>query len=71
MERTRKAVAHERNTWLSIQHDLKLQHSESNANLIFFNEGMPQQKIAAAMLSHGIDIGRCRTHHIPIGHLFR
>jgi histidinol-phosphate aminotransferase len=58
VEQTRKAVAHERNIWLSVLRDLKLQHSEPNANFIFFNARMPQPKLAAAMLSHRIDIGR-------------
>jgi histidinol-phosphate aminotransferase len=58
MDRTRKAVAHERYIWLSVLDDLKLQHSETNANFIFFNARMPQPKLAAAMLSQGIDIGR-------------
>jgi histidinol-phosphate aminotransferase len=58
MDRTREAITHERNIWLSVLHDLKLQHSEPNANFIFFNARMPQPKLAAAMLSHGIDIGR-------------
>lgn len=58
VEQTRKAVAHERKLWLSVLHDLNLQHAEPNANFIFFNAGMPQAKLAAAMLSQGIDIGR-------------
>jgi len=58
MDRTRKAVAHERYIWLSVLDDLKLQHSEPNANFIFFNARMPQPQLAAAMLSQGIDIGR-------------
>jgi histidinol-phosphate aminotransferase len=58
VERTRKAVAHERNVWLSVLHDLKLQHSEPNANFIFFNARRPQPELAAAMLLHRIDIGR-------------
>lgn len=58
VERTRKAVAHERELWLAVLHDLKLQHTETSANFVFFNAGMPQQKLAAAMLTHGIDIGR-------------
>src|SRR5882757_11559386 len=58
MERTRKAVAHERTIWLSVLHELKLQHTQPNANFVFFNAGMPQPKLAAAMLSQGIDIGR-------------
>jgi len=58
VERTRNAVAHERKIWLSVLHDLKLQHTEPNANFVFFNAGMAQPKHAAAMLSQGIDIGR-------------
>jgi histidinol-phosphate aminotransferase len=38
--------------------DLKLEHTETNANFAFFNAGIPQPKLAAAMLSRGIDIGR-------------
>jgi histidinol-phosphate aminotransferase len=58
VERTRKAVAHERTIWLSVLHDLNLQHTQPHANFIFFDGGMPQPKLAAAMLSQGIDIGR-------------
>jgi histidinol-phosphate aminotransferase len=58
LERTRQAVAHERTLWLSVLHDLKLQHTEPYANFVFFNAGMPQPKLAAAMVSRGIDIGR-------------
>jgi histidinol-phosphate aminotransferase len=58
VERTRKAVAHERKIWLSVLHDLKLQHTEPSANFVFFNAGMPQPKLAAAMLSQSIDVGR-------------
>jgi len=58
VERTRKAVSHERTIWFSLLRDLKLQHTDSNANFVFFHAGMPQPKLAAAMLSQGIDIGR-------------
>jgi histidinol-phosphate aminotransferase len=58
VERTRKAVARERTLWLSVLDDLQLKHSEPNANFIFFNARMPQPKVAAEMLSQGIDIGR-------------
>jgi histidinol-phosphate/aromatic aminotransferase/cobyric acid decarboxylase-like protein len=37
---------------------LQLQYAEQNANFVFFNAGMPQPKLAAAMLSQGVDIGR-------------
>ncbi len=58
VERTRKAVGQEREIWLSILRDLKLEHTETNANFVFFNAGMPQPKLAAAMRSRGVDIGR-------------
>ena len=58
MVRTRMTVARERKIWLSVLHDLELQHSEPNANFILFNAGIPQPQFAAAMLSQGVDIGR-------------
>lgn len=58
MERTRKAIAHARKIWLSVLHDLRLQHTEPYASFVFFNAGMPQPKLAAAMLAQGVDIGR-------------
>jgi histidinol-phosphate aminotransferase len=38
--------------------DLKLEHTETRANFVFFNAGMPQPKLATAMLPQGVDIGR-------------
>jgi histidinol-phosphate aminotransferase len=58
VERTRKAVARERERWLSVLRDLKLEHTDTNTNFVFFNAGRPQPKLAAAMLSQGVDIGR-------------
>ncbi|WP_213803891.1 histidinol-phosphate transaminase [Granulicella sp. dw_53] len=58
VERTRKTVAHERETWLSVLRDLKLEHTQTSANFVFFNAGQPQPKLAAAMLAQGVDIGR-------------
>jgi histidinol-phosphate aminotransferase len=58
VESTRNAVGQEREIWLSVLRDLKLEHTETTANFVFFNAGMPQPKLAAAMLSRGIDIGR-------------
>jgi histidinol-phosphate aminotransferase len=58
VERTRKAVARERESWLSMLRELKLEHTETNTNFVFFNAGLPQPKLAAAMLSQGVDIGR-------------
>ncbi|MCU1259211.1 MAG: hypothetical protein JWO80_2096 [Bryobacterales bacterium] len=58
VERTRKAVAHEREIWLSVLQDLKLEHTATQANFVFFDAGVPQKKLAAAMLRQRIDIGR-------------
>jgi histidinol-phosphate aminotransferase len=69
VERTRKAVAHERELWLAVLRDLKLQHTETSANFVFFNAGMPQPKLAAAMLTHGIDIGRAHPPYTNWGRI--
>ena len=58
VERTRKLVARERDLWISVLKELQLEHTESSANFIFFNAGIPQPKLAAAMRSQGVDIGR-------------
>jgi histidinol-phosphate aminotransferase len=57
IERTRKAVAHEREIWFSVLNDLKLEYTEAAASFVFFRSGQEQKKLAAAMLSQGIDIG--------------
>lgn len=58
LERSRVAVAKERRIWLSVLKELKLPHSETAANFIFFDAGRPQPGLAAAFLRRGIDIGR-------------
>ena len=55
---TRDAVARERLLWNAVLDDLKLPHTASVANFIFFNSGRPQPEIAAALLQEGINIGR-------------
>ncbi len=55
---TRKAVARERQLWMSVLDDLNLPHTPSVANFIFFNTNRPQPEIAVAMRQHGIEIGR-------------
>jgi histidinol-phosphate aminotransferase len=56
--RTRTAVAHERELWLHTLRELKLPHTATRANFIFFDAGQPQPKLADALRSRGIDIGR-------------
>ena len=56
--RTRRAVAHERELWLTMLRDLKLPHTPTRTNFVFFDAGQPQPKLAAALRERGIDIGR-------------
>lgn len=55
---TREAVARERETWLTVLRDLKLPHTATRANFVFFDAGQPQPRLAEALRAHGIDIGR-------------
>ena len=58
VERTRVAVARERELWLGVLRELRLAHTETVANFVFFDAGRPQPELAARMRSEGIDIGR-------------
>ena len=58
VENTRKAVAKERELWLSVLSELKLPHTDAQANFVFFDAGRPQPTLAAAMRERGVDIGR-------------
>ncbi len=60
---TRDTVAQERRLWKALLDALKLPHTSSVANFIFFNAGRPQSEIAAAMRQQGINIGRA---HPPL-----
>jgi histidinol-phosphate aminotransferase len=58
VRRVRSIIAAERVKWVSVLEELKLPHTDSHANFIFFNTGRPQKEIAAAMLARGVNIGR-------------
>jgi histidinol-phosphate aminotransferase len=58
VEHTRKAIANERVLWLSVLRELKLSHTDTRANFVFFDSGRPQPELADAMRERGIDIGR-------------
>jgi histidinol-phosphate aminotransferase len=64
-DKIREAVAHEREIWLSLLHELKLEHAEATANFVFFNTGMKQEKFAAAMLAQGIEVGGGGEDRLP------
>jgi histidinol-phosphate aminotransferase len=58
VEKVRTAIAHERAIWLALLRELKLPHTNAQADFVFFDAGRPQPEVAAAMLAKGVDIGR-------------
>jgi histidinol-phosphate aminotransferase len=55
---TREAVAREREIWLAVLRDLKLPHTATCTNFVFFDAGQPQPKLAEALRVRDINIGR-------------
>jgi len=51
-------VATERAKWLELFTELKVRHTASVANFVFFKTGQPHADFAERMLERGIDIGR-------------
>jgi histidinol-phosphate aminotransferase len=51
-------VARERDTWLKLLRELRVNATESSANFVFFETGMPHDDFAASLLKEGVDIGR-------------
>lgn len=58
VETVRAKVAAERSKWNSLFDSLKIRHSDSRGNFVFFETGRPHQDITAALRVKGIDIGR-------------
>jgi histidinol-phosphate aminotransferase len=54
----RAKVIAEREKWNSLFDALKLQHSDSRGNFVFFETGRPHREVAAALDARGVDIGR-------------
>jgi histidinol-phosphate aminotransferase len=54
----RAKVIAEREKWNSLFESLKLRHSDSRGNFVFFETGRPHQDVAAALGARGIEIGR-------------
>lgn len=61
---TRAAIARERAKWQIVLNDLKLPHTDSQTNFIFFDAGLPQATLAAAFRAQGVDIGRAHPPYI-------
>jgi histidinol-phosphate aminotransferase len=58
VESTRAKVIAEREKWNKLFGVLKLRHSDSRGNFVFFETSRPHEQIAAALGAKGIDIGR-------------
>jgi len=58
VERVRQQVAAEREQWLRLFRELKLSHTPSSANFVFFETGRPHAAFSAALLREGVAIGR-------------
>jgi histidinol-phosphate aminotransferase len=58
VDETRRKTTRERIRWHTALDDLKLRHSDSHGNFVFFESGYAHQELATAFLALGIDIGR-------------
>ncbi len=58
VERTRLAVARERNRWNEVLAALRLKHTDAQGSFVFFDAGRPQPVLASALRKTGIEIGR-------------
>ncbi|MEA2780041.1 MAG: histidinol-phosphate aminotransferase [Rhodospirillaceae bacterium] len=64
----RAKVIAEREKWNRLFDALRLRHSDSRGNFVFFETGRPHEEIAAALRARCVDIGRAFP---PIGHWAR
>ena len=60
----RAQVAAERDAWHELFRRRNLRFAQSQANFVFFDAGRPQEAVATALASQGIDIGRA---YPPLG----
>lgn len=58
VRQVRTAVAEERAKWTAVLDSLKLLHTETHTNFVFFDTGLPQREIADSLRKGGIEIGR-------------
>ncbi|SFS13899.1 histidinol-phosphate aminotransferase [Granulicella pectinivorans] len=56
--RVRDTVSRERAIWLQVLDELKLRHTRSETNFIFFDTGAPQANLAGSLGERGIEIAR-------------
>jgi len=58
VERVAREVAAERDLWVGLFRELRVRHTQSSANFVFVETGLPHAQFAAAMLEQGVTIGR-------------
>jgi histidinol-phosphate aminotransferase len=58
VSRVRAAVTVQRENWFRLLRELHVRHTASAANFIFMQTGLPHARFAAAMLEHGVVVGR-------------
>jgi histidinol-phosphate aminotransferase len=56
--RVHDAVVAERVKWNAVFDALKLRHTDSQANFVYFDAGRPQTEVAKALLADGVVVGR-------------
>ncbi|GAA3756059.1 pyridoxal phosphate-dependent aminotransferase [Terriglobus aquaticus] len=56
--RVRSTVAAERETWNGVLRDLRLKHTPSAANFVFFDAGRPHDEVAGSMRQQGVVVAR-------------
>jgi histidinol-phosphate aminotransferase len=56
--RIHQVVTAERVKWHAVLDRLKLRHTDSQANFVYFDAGRPQPEVAKALLAEGVAIGR-------------
>jgi histidinol-phosphate aminotransferase len=55
--RVTRQVAGEREKWVQLFNELKVRHTPSSANFVFFETGLPHAQFSGAMLQEGVEIG--------------
>ena len=61
VRQVRSIVASERGKWIAFLDSLKLRHTDTHTNFVFFDAGRPQQELARTLRQNGVDIGRTFT----------
>jgi histidinol-phosphate aminotransferase len=58
LPRVQKSVSHERTLWNQTLDELKLTHTTSFGNFVYFDSGRPHAQVANALRKEGIEVAR-------------